>query len=89
MFHLTVAVIAAWMIRRRLFKAQLIKLYFISYCGYRFVTEFIRPEAKIVGGLTAYQWSAMVFAILFAWLWRRDAVMFRRFHESELESHDA
>jgi phosphatidylglycerol---prolipoprotein diacylglyceryl transferase len=75
LFHLTAALVAAWMIRRQILTSQLIKLYFISYCGYRFLTEFIRPESKIVGGLTAYQWSAMVIAGLFAWLWWRDRII--------------
>ena len=77
-FHLVAAGVAAWMIQRRLLPGQLIKLYFISYFCYRFLTEFIRPETQIVGGLTAYQWSTIVFIPLFAWLWRRDAVAFRR-----------
>ena len=76
-FHLTAALIAAWMIRRQLLRRQLIKLYFMTYFCYRFLTEFIRPEARIVGGLTAYQWSTVVFSLLFAWLWWRDAVAFR------------
>lgn len=72
-FHL----VAAVMIRRKVLPGQLIKLYFICYCCYRFLTEFIRPEARIVGGLTAYQWSAVLFSMLFAWLWWRDAAMLR------------
>ncbi|HIK92936.1 MAG TPA: diacylglyceryl transferase [Planctomycetes bacterium] len=75
-FHLVAAVVAAGMIQRRMLQGQLIKLYFISYFCYRFLTEFIRPEALVVGGLTAYQWSAIVFIPLFAWLWRRDAMAF-------------
>ena len=65
------------MIRRRLFRGQLIKLYFVSYFGYRFLTEFIRPEAQVVGGLTAYQWSALLLVAVFVWLWRMDAARLR------------
>ena len=72
-FHLSAAFVFAWMIRRRLLKGQLIKLYFISYFGYRFVTEFIRPEERIAAGLTAYQFAALTFAALFAGLWWSDA----------------
>ena len=78
MFHFVAAGVAAWMVKRRMLQGQLIKLYFISYFCYRFLTEFIRPETKITGGLTAYQWAAIVFILLFLWLWRRDAVAFRR-----------
>lgn len=87
-FHLSVAAVAASLINRQVLKGQLIKLYFISYCGYRFFTEFIRPEAKIVGGLTAYQWSAMVIAGLFIVLWWRDAVAFRTHQELASGSND-
>jgi phosphatidylglycerol---prolipoprotein diacylglyceryl transferase len=78
LFHLIAAGAAAWMIKRRMLPGQLIKLYFICYFCYRFLTEFIRPETQIVGGLTAYQWSTIVFIPLFAWLWQRDAVALRR-----------
>lgn len=78
LFHLTAAIVAAWMIRRQMLRGQLIKLYFISYFCYRFVTEFIRPEARIIGGLTAYQWSTLVFIPLFAWLWWHDATTMRK-----------
>jgi phosphatidylglycerol:prolipoprotein diacylglycerol transferase len=72
-FHLAAAFCLAALQRRGLFRAQLIKLYFISYCVYRFFSEFVRPEARDMFGLTAYQWTALVLIFLFAWLWRRDA----------------
>jgi prolipoprotein diacylglyceryltransferase len=40
---------------------QRLKLYLIAYGAYRFVTEFIRPEAAWHLGVTAYQWWALVF----------------------------
>ena len=63
---------------RTLFPGQLIKLYIIVYMGYRFATEFIRPEARLFGGLTGYQWTALLMAGLFAYLWWRDAKELRR-----------
>ena len=54
-------------------KGQLIKLYILVYLGFRFCTEFIRPEPQLWLGLTAYQWAALVLAPIFIWLWRRDA----------------
>lgn len=71
-FHVTAAVVAAALIRRKLFVGNVIKLYFISYFCYRFLTEFIRPEARIIGGLTAYQWTTLVLIPLFGFLWWRD-----------------
>ncbi|HQX53948.1 MAG TPA: prolipoprotein diacylglyceryl transferase, partial [Planctomycetaceae bacterium] len=72
-FHLTAALVLAGLQRRGLFRNQLIKLYFISYCLYRFLSEYVRPEARDVFGLTAYQWTAMVLVLLFSWLWWRDS----------------
>ena len=78
LFHMTAAAVAAWLIRRRMLKGQLIKLYFISYFTYRLLTEFIRPEARVLAGLTAYQWTTLILIPLFSFLWYRDAVHFRR-----------
>jgi phosphatidylglycerol:prolipoprotein diacylglycerol transferase len=72
-FHLTAAAVLCWFLRRRMFRGQLIKLYILSYLVYRFLTEFIRPEARFAGGLTGYQWAALVLAFLFVGLWIRDA----------------
>jgi phosphatidylglycerol:prolipoprotein diacylglycerol transferase len=72
-FHLTAAILLTQLQRRGMFRHQLIKLYFIGYCVYRFLSEFIRPEARDVFGLTAYQWTAAGLISLFVWLWWRDA----------------
>ena len=77
LFHITAASIAAWMIRQKMLRGQLIKLYFISYFTYRLLTEFIRPEAKILGGLTAYQWTTLFLIPMFLFLWYRDSQQFR------------
>jgi phosphatidylglycerol:prolipoprotein diacylglycerol transferase len=77
-FHLVAASVLYVLWSRKLFPGQLIKLYIIVYMGYRFATEFIRPEARLLGGLTGYQWTALVMAGLFAWLWWRDARALRR-----------
>jgi phosphatidylglycerol:prolipoprotein diacylglycerol transferase len=72
-FHLVAAGVLLWLERRGLFRGQLIKLYILSYLVYRFLTEWIRPEAQLAGGLTGYQWAALAMAVLFVWLWIRDA----------------
>ena len=76
-FHLGAAGILLWLQRRGIFRGQLIKLYILSYLVYRFITEWIRPEAKLAGGMTGYQWAALVMALLFFWLWIRDAQALR------------
>ena len=72
-FHLTAAAVLFALQRHGLFRGQLIKLYILSYLVFRFFTEIIRPEARLTGGLTGYQWVAIVMFTLFAWLWFRDA----------------
>ena len=74
LFHTMMAVILFALWRRRIFPGQLIKLYILSYVAYRFITEFIRPEPQVWLGLTGYQWACTGLAVLFAWLWRRDAL---------------
>ncbi len=72
-FHLTAAVVLFWLYGRGTFRGQLIKLYFIAYFVYRFLTEFIRPEAELWVGLTAYQWGCLVLIPIFAGIWAWDA----------------
>jgi prolipoprotein diacylglyceryltransferase len=72
-FHLTCACVLALLQSRGMFRGQLIKLYFITYFVYRFLTEFIRPEARLWLDLTGYQWAAIALIPLFAALWWQDA----------------
>lgn len=72
-FHLTAALTAAWLIHRQFIRGNVIKLYFIIYFCYRFLTEFIRPEVRTIAGLTSYQWTTILLIPLFAGLWIRDA----------------
>ncbi len=72
-FHLAMAVMLFFMLRSGMLKGQLVKMYFLVYFGYRFLTEFIRPEARVLGGLTGYQWASVVLTPLFILLWMRDA----------------
>jgi phosphatidylglycerol:prolipoprotein diacylglycerol transferase len=67
-FHLTAAAVLFYLQRRQMFRGQLIRLYFVAYFIYRFLTEFIRPEPPIFLGLTGYQLAALVLAPFFA-LW--------------------
>src|SRR4029077_124297 len=68
-FHASCAVLLAIGLARGWYRGNLMKLYIVLYCVYRFASEFIRPEQQFVGGLTAYQWASAVLAIGFAWLW--------------------
>jgi phosphatidylglycerol:prolipoprotein diacylglycerol transferase len=72
-FHASMAVVLFVLLRRGLFRGQLIKLYFISYFVYRFFTESLRPEPRLWLGLTGYQWAALALVPVFALLWWHDA----------------
>ena len=76
-FHLTVAGLLFVFQRRGLFRGQLIKLYILAYLAYRFLTEFIRPEPRLLAGLTGYQWAALALAPVFVWLWQHDELRLR------------
>jgi phosphatidylglycerol---prolipoprotein diacylglyceryl transferase len=72
-FHLTMAGVLFAFQQQGRFRGQLVKLYILAYLAYRFATEFIRPEPRILAGLTGYQWACVALAPLFVWLWWRDA----------------
>jgi phosphatidylglycerol:prolipoprotein diacylglycerol transferase len=69
LFHLVMAIVLWHLLRHGILRCQRLKLYLIAYCLFRFATEFIRPEPRIVGGLTAYQWGAMAMAAMLAVQW--------------------
>jgi len=72
LFHASFAVLLLWLQARGLFRRQLVKLYIMGYLGYRFFTEFIRPEPRLWLDLTAYQWGALCLLPVFVLLWLRD-----------------
>jgi len=72
LFHLTMAATLYVLLINGRLQNQLIKLYFISYFVYRFLTEFIRPEIQWTFGLSAYQWAIVILIPIFAALWVRD-----------------
>ncbi len=57
---------------------QLIKLYLIAYCVFRFFVEFIRTEPRLLWGLTGYQFGAAAFAAVLAALWAHDEGLKKR-----------
>ncbi len=72
LFHLSFATLAAIALRRGLGRGLWMPLYLLSYCIYRFLSEYLRPEPRLFGDLTFYQWSALVIgAAMSAILWAR------------------
>ena len=80
LFHLAMAILLWHLLRRGLLRWQRLKLYLIAYCLFRFATEFIRPEPRVIGGLTAYQWGAIAMAAMLGVQWCIDQ---RRLHNGE------
>ena len=78
LFHATMAGVLIVIARRGLIPHQRLKLYLIAYCGYRFLTEFIRPEPTLAGGLTFYQWFVLPCAAALMVQWWYDARQLRR-----------
>lgn len=76
-FHLGAAVCFWFLLQHHFFRGNLIKLYIISYSGYRLLTEIIRPEPRLWQGLTAYQMGSVAIILLFTALWYRDAAIAR------------
>ena len=72
-FHLGFAGIAIWLASRKILEGDRFKLYLVSYASYRFLTEWIRPEPKVLWGLTAYRgigFSSRLQLRLPPWRWR-------------------
>jgi prolipoprotein diacylglyceryltransferase len=72
-FHLTMAMVLLFLMRREIWRSHLLQFYLIAYCGYRVVTELIRPEPVWSFGLTFYQVVAAVLAIAISVQWGLEA----------------
>jgi phosphatidylglycerol:prolipoprotein diacylglycerol transferase len=64
LFHSAALIALVMLEHRRWVAGQRLKLYLIGYLIYRFITEWIRPEPKVLYGFTAYQIACVFLAIL-------------------------
>jgi len=62
-FHLGFATLATLGIRRGVMPGNWMPLYLAFYAVYRFCSEWFRPEAPLIAGLTFYQISALPMAL--------------------------
>lgn len=76
-FHLVAFAVLIVLQRRQIARGQLMKLYIVAYCVYRFVSEWIRPEPAVWQGLTGYQWAAVILIPVFVALWLVDRAPLR------------
>ena len=70
-FHTLFALLAyravrAGSARTNVMKGNWMPTYIVAYAAYRFLSEFLRPEARMLAGLTFYQWSSIAIAIGFS-----------------------
>jgi phosphatidylglycerol:prolipoprotein diacylglycerol transferase len=77
LFHLAMAGLILLMMRLDVLRCQRLKVYLIAYGGFRFLTEFIRPEPPVWGGLTFYQWVALAMIGGLSLQWVVDARQLR------------
>src|SRR4051794_19385838 len=71
LFHLTMAGVLLGLMGRGLLRTHRLQLYLIAYGVFRFLTEYLRPEPEWFGGLTFYQWVAVVLVVgpAVQWAW--------------------
>jgi prolipoprotein diacylglyceryltransferase len=67
-FHAAFAVVAAIAIRRGWWPTRWMLIYLVSYCVFRFFSEYWRVEPVVAFALTFYQLSAAVMGIVFTLL---------------------
>ena len=69
LFHLTAALVVwgfANESKTSAWRGNWMPTYLVSYAAFRYFSEYYRPEARLAGGLTFYQWSALVIALGFS-----------------------
>jgi phosphatidylglycerol---prolipoprotein diacylglyceryl transferase len=72
LFHLFMAGTLFVLLKRKALRFQQLKFYLIAYGVFRFLTEYLRPEAPWLLGLTYYQCAALVLIGGLAVQWQFD-----------------
>ncbi len=72
-FHSLAAIVLLVMDRRRWLVGNQLKAYLVAYFGYRFLSEWLRPEPPVLLNLTLYQLASAILIAVLALLWWRDS----------------
>jgi phosphatidylglycerol:prolipoprotein diacylglycerol transferase len=64
LFNAFAAALLAWLRWRRVLPGQLFHVYLIAYGLFRFAHEFLRATPRVAGGLSGYQFAALLIASL-------------------------
>jgi len=73
-FHLLCGAAIAWLRRREVFRGEVLRLYLLAYCIFRFATEWIRLEPASWLGLTYSQGIVALLGIVLVILWGLDVL---------------
>ena len=72
-FHLVATIVLIVMDRKRWLVGNQLKAYLIAYLVYRFLSEWLRPEPRLLLNLTIYQFVCVVLIAVLIGLWARDS----------------
>jgi prolipoprotein diacylglyceryltransferase len=67
--HGFAAVALVWIAHKKWFVYHQLKLYLIAYLIYRFFSEWLRPESKVLLNLTSYQIASVILIAVLVTLW--------------------
>jgi len=68
-FHGFAAVALVWIAHKKWFVYHQLKLYLIAYLIFRFFSEWLRPESKVLLNLTSYQIASVILIAVLVTLW--------------------
>jgi prolipoprotein diacylglyceryltransferase len=86
-FHLTMAMVLLYFMRRGIWRSHLLQFYLIAYCVFRVATEFVRPEPVWWFGLTFFQVAATVLALAIGIQWWLEGGIEAKLKPPELPDH--
>ena len=74
-FHFAAAIMLIVMDRKQWLVGNQLKAYLIAYLVYRFLSEWLRPESRLLLNLTIYQLFSVLLITILIGLWARDSRM--------------
>lgn len=60
LFLIALGIFIVWLSRRPHREGDLFKCYFVVYLAFRFVVDFLKPEVRIVAGLSSIQLASLI-----------------------------
>lgn len=60
LFLIVLGIFIVWLSRRPHREGDLFKCYFVAYLAFRFAVDFLKPEVRIIAGLSAIQYASLI-----------------------------